>query len=352
MSTNENQHYVPRFYLKLFSNSENGKQIGIYNLNSDFYFPNAKLKTQASKPYYYGIDLTMEKELAEFENISAIYFKDIINTQTTPQRNTYLHRHLLFLINLFEVRNPSSAKLFENAINETLKLVPPFSDALKYGRISSKTPANYLIANIDRNVAFCKDLEIKLIINETAVPFITSDNPYAKYNQYLERSDNPGAFGFASKGFQIFFPLNPKYCIVIYDYITYKIGNKKDRVITVKSNEDINQLNLLQVANSYSTIFFNEKTKKDYVLKLIDINNKLPKSSNLLVEEILNPEERFGIRKKKETNKIIMQQNIMNKINLKLSFIKLTSAAKSQSIRKMNDIYRKRIIEKQNNGVL
>lgn len=47
MAKKKRHHYVPQFYLKRFSNNNESKVLGIYNLDNKKFIQNAPLKSQA-----------------------------------------------------------------------------------------------------------------------------------------------------------------------------------------------------------------------------------------------------------------------------------------------------------------
>jgi hypothetical protein len=116
------------------------------------------------------------------------------------------------------------------------------------------------LSNCLEMVECISDLKYKILINLTDIPFITSDNPVVKYNQYLEsRKWKHSKTGYASIGLQIFLPLNHKKLILLYDSNSYEIGNPNYRTHQLKKIEDIDELNLLQLVNCIETIYFDEK---------------------------------------------------------------------------------------------
>ena len=54
MAINKSQHYVPKFYLKLFSNNREGKSIGLHNFKNNKTICFAPIKEQACEDYFYG----------------------------------------------------------------------------------------------------------------------------------------------------------------------------------------------------------------------------------------------------------------------------------------------------------
>src|SRR5690554_6005499 len=94
----ENQHYVPKFYLRFFSFEHNEKQIGIFNKKTGLYFKTAKLKSQGSKKYFYGKDGLIENFLGEIENHLTPILKNIINTEQLPKMFTETQVDILMFL--------------------------------------------------------------------------------------------------------------------------------------------------------------------------------------------------------------------------------------------------------------
>jgi len=74
----KNQHYIPRFLMRNFSEDENKEYITTYLLNEKRIVPNASIKNQASKDYIYGKDQTIENIFQNIEDATAITFSKII----------------------------------------------------------------------------------------------------------------------------------------------------------------------------------------------------------------------------------------------------------------------------------
>lgn len=102
----KNQHYIPKFYLRNFSFQLNKKQVGIYHVSSNFFFQQAKLKTQGSKDFYYGEDGKTEDNLSKIEGLLAEEIKDIILEKKIPTKESYKHLALLTFVGLTHLRNP------------------------------------------------------------------------------------------------------------------------------------------------------------------------------------------------------------------------------------------------------
>lgn len=326
----ENQHYVPKFYLRKFSCNDQGKQIGIYNIDTCFYFPTAPLRHQGSKSYFYGEDGILEDLLSETEGHQARLLRKIIDENFIPQKNTSEHVELITLLLLTQLRNPKSAeyidKSFDNLTQAIYSKSPEYKDIISDYKISITDPIGLSISALKKITDFCLDLDYKLIVNNSKESFITSDNPLIKYNQFLEANAYPrGSTGFGNLGFQMFFPLNSTKMIIFYDPICYKVGSKNSKVIETKNKRDIEQLNILHFLNCNNTVFFNEKIKQPTLQRLHQQSLRYTKANEVITKEFPKIE---ADGKVKENSTIIMTTKTECKTKLDLTFIKLTDKAK------------------------
>ena len=70
MAENKRQHFVPQNYLKEFSHD--GVNIGVFHVESEKCVEKpAPINSQAQESYFYGKDLTLEKQLSELEGLLA-----------------------------------------------------------------------------------------------------------------------------------------------------------------------------------------------------------------------------------------------------------------------------------------
>ena len=65
MASHKNQHFFPRVFLRAFSQNGLGRAINLYNIDARRGIENAPLKSQCSKSYFYGEDLTLERILQQ-----------------------------------------------------------------------------------------------------------------------------------------------------------------------------------------------------------------------------------------------------------------------------------------------
>jgi len=269
----ENQHFVPRFFLKKFSNSNDEKSIGVFLKDRQKYIRTASIEGQAQKPFYYGKDGKTEDYLMGIEKHASVVLAKIIETQKIIEEpfEDYF-RTLHFAINLF-MRNPSQATTLEGADKGFNKHFSKFKSSPEINSLTSTELTNeqailFAVLQSTRISKICMDLKIKLIANKTSKPFITSDNPTIKYNSISENYDWLTS-SFVSSGLQIFLPLSPTLMLFFYDPKTYNIKTDTDDIIFIKKESEIFQLNLLQVLNSTNCLYFNESVLEPDISELI-----------------------------------------------------------------------------------
>lgn len=271
MSKRKNHHYVPRFYLKRFSHSNEGLLIGLYNLKNKIFIKKAPVKHQASSDYLYGKDDEVESELSKLEsNISKLFYywteeKLLIPPPENSNGLTILKRFILYQI----FRTPKAGEDVNKSSDKALKILsknifPEMWEEIKDSKLQHSEPALLALLNCVDKEHTLDFLSCKFLVNLSDLPFITSDAPVVLYNQLMENCDNyVGATGLTSKGLQIFYPIHPRLMICLFDSNEYDYGTTD--CISTKLVEDSHQLNALQFINCNSQLFFNEYIEKDYL---------------------------------------------------------------------------------------
>ena len=332
----KNQHYIPKFYLRNFSYEKNEKQIGIYNLKSSFFFDKATLKDQGSKNFFYGKDGIIENNLSNIEGQLATLINTIINHKILPQKDSFLHIVLLTFVGLTDIRNPVFINFLKDSLESAMKKeileLDPNADIEKLIRkINHDEAIEMAFSGLKPIIENTVDLDFKLLINKTEIPFISSDFPVVKYNKFLEMKKwKHGKTGYSNTGLKIFIPLSPEIIIVLYDSMIYKVGYKKKHYLEINDKNEINQLNTLQVLNCTNTLFFNEKCTENYLTELVKNASKYNKAnqvisnSSYLIKDDENPQE---IDFKKRNKNLIVVGSSDCETNLSINGIKIHSGS-------------------------
>lgn len=269
----KNQHYIPKFYLRNFSYMNNKKQIGVFNIFNQLFIQTAKLKTQGSKNFFYGYDSKIEDGLADIEGTLAEVINGLINKNSFPIRFSQGHNNLLIFVTLTDLRNPvkiqNTKKMIEQGKEKLLEM-DPNTDVNKLIPIANHEDIIKLsLSKTIKMSDIMLDLDYKLLLNQTNRPFITSDYPIVKYNQFLEQKKwSHSKTGYGLVGLQIFIPLNSQKTLLFFDPRIYKVGDKKKKILNISNETDVDQLNILQYINCFKTIFFDENASELYINKL------------------------------------------------------------------------------------
>ena len=258
MPENKRQHYVPQNYLKGFS--FNGDSIGVYVIETEQWHDSAKIKTQAQESYFYGADLTLEKGLSELEGLMADNRKTVV--ENTTQELSLYQKEVLYQDMMLQLsRTKQMADIYEQmATNKARRLWSHSSDELmrKHANDFGIKFANPILGPMMallKNLTICLDLEFKILVNNTEIPFLTSDAPVSKYNKYFEAYHQTSC-GLNSKGLILFYPLTPRFAVIYYDRNVYRVKFRKRVYLDITDESDVNNLNGLTCAWANQCVYY------------------------------------------------------------------------------------------------
>lgn len=323
MPQNKKQHYVPRFYLKRFSKDR--KSICLYNIKNKIKIDKAKLKSQCYKDYFYGKDLTIENHLGITESLVSDILLEVDRAGILPPPGSPDYLVLILYIIMQYGRTAYSADSLDEMTDKIIKQV--------YGQIAEAKGIDLSKVNIGlthatqfslglttQNFPLVLDLHYKLLRNCTGEKLITSDNPVVLYNPFLSFRKGGSNTGFACKGLQIFFPLDSKQIMLLYDSAIYRIGSDKKFVININSNKDIYNLNTLQMCSASENIYF-----EDYTYNTKALHRKaMPFMRNKKTDLKIFPQYENDSKK----SELLMTSREDVRTNLSISFITIRKTAK------------------------
>lgn len=344
-----NQHFVPKFYFRNFSFKQNQKEMGIFNLNSNFFKGRVPIKSQGAKRFFYGKDGELEEFFCLTEKRTAPLFRNIILKNKLPLQYSDEHFELLYFFILLEERNPVHVKLFKDTFSQQFdymdRLDPTFlakQDTEKIREFLSIENIHRLVLHQSINLAKLNmDLQFKVLVNNNKNPFITSDNPVVRYNLLMEKfSWDFGSYtGDGWIGVKIIIPINHKYSLLFYDATSYKIGNNKEKFVNISQN-DVDQLNIIQILNCNENLYFDEKVNKEYIEITKEKSKNFEKGNKIITKEFKNPDEPNSIIVGQTKNNLRVKLNISKiKIHSGRQHFKPTNEA-VQMRKKAKEIYR------------
>ncbi len=327
MAENKNQHYVPQFYLRNFS--ENGRHIGIYNIPSDRFVQGGAIKHEASANYFYGKDSAIDERLRKIEHTASNLIKEIIEKSKLPDWNTYEHFQILQFILTLRFRTIYAKENHNQRFDDSWKLFvskqKDYDEELWTNlKVIDTNASQVCVQNALLALPIVSDLYFKLLRNKTGIPFLTSDNPAILYNQFLEKKrPELNNTGLISKGLQILCPISPNYYLFFYDHGTYKVGLEKIKIIQVTAN-DVQQLNKLQLISANENLYFGNSLKDKDVKDFYHNFSKERENGRLdYKSEIL-----------RDNGRVMDVKVVMPEIkgNLKLSFVNTLKRAEQYEI--------------------
>lgn len=221
------QHYVPRLHLRNFRSEQGGNSVYSFDKQNLRIF-NTDVSNVAAEDFFYDGKTELVPEIENFlekiEYKASMPYKKIVQEQHLRCLNSKEKGFLAYFIALQSIRTRgerSSMKGMIQAVEETVsreKMSEDFREEInemKQER-SLREVQNDLMRDSTRDFAkMLLNLEWHLLVNNTDLPYYTSDHPVVKHNDF--DSGPYGNFGLMSPGIQIYFPLTPELSLYIID---------------------------------------------------------------------------------------------------------------------------------------
>ena len=267
MANNQNQHYVPKVYLKAFSpDGSDGKRLHLFNLARGQAILNAPIRGQCSRDYFYGQAPEVEEVFRETEGLYGSILRRLAehDTEITPILAPL--RDIAYLQLVRTDKALGTAKhYFETTHNLAYagRIVPP-KDELPPDWVMASDAVEHWRNTVDR----LDDLAAAVVVNDTPSRFITSDNPAVLTNrlycQKMRRTD----FGVGNAGAILFLPLTPRLGFIAWDRHSYQPAGRVGARIKLRRSADVAALNALQVLNCRANLYFSEAEDVDALAKV------------------------------------------------------------------------------------
>ncbi|HCT40972.1 MAG TPA: hypothetical protein DF427_07340 [Moraxellaceae bacterium] len=263
MATNKNQHFVPRCHLRPFTLGAEGLAISLINLDRKKLIPNAPVKNQCSKDYFYGVDEQLEEAIQLIESGYSRALRELMHDSSVLSEGNKTVFRIFWLFQHLRTEAAAMRAVQMAELMRDLAEIPPnqFSLGIKEAvQVACRTFASAM-HEID-------DLKFCIIKNKTKVPFITSDNPAVLTNKWrLDNDRSPGrSFGMGSAGVLAILPLTPKLLFLGYDGDVYS-APKERGIVEIKNDRDAIAFNRHQFLQCVANVYVHD----------VDIEKKLLK---------------------------------------------------------------------------
>lgn len=291
----KNQHYVPRFLLRNFSN--NRTRISLVVLSNGHVVDSAAIRHQCSEDYFYGDNEVLEAAFAKDEAAVSRILGDLSIEHLGLLDGDSIAKLILFAYHQ-RGRTLGSAEAYNSMVDAFTRAAvaptSPFVNDIALARLRDRLAQTGQLRRDDdermrlvgaQHEAFwssCKslpvilDLHAKFVVTRRTPGFVISDHPVVICNQYVEHNPNLShcsTGGMASKGLQMFFPLSPSVALAVYDPTAYQYGGKN--IVCRAGPQDVARMNEMQTINAWSCVYFlPDRTPPDAVDHLIDVRRR------------------------------------------------------------------------------
>lgn len=274
MQITKDQHYVSRFYLKYFS--ENKKSVGMLRRSGFRIVEHASIKQVAYRDYMYGKDGELERWLSKCECKWSRVIRYLLGEDDSPCADPL--EYYMILLHFVQISLARTAKVAD-ARRELMDYYKTLIDEVEASGGKPAAGVEGLFSDYDapNKIAIeaasecldvLTDLKPLTIINESGRGFITSDNPVVLYNLLYARRKYKINYGLGIGGIVIFLPLSPTVCFCLFDPEVYYEKSEDGFTITIRSKNQINELNKLFARNAYEEIFWGKGVDADYAKRM------------------------------------------------------------------------------------
>lgn len=265
MPANRSQHFVPRCYLRSFCADGEGAAINVFNMARELPIAAAPAKGQCAKPYFYGRDGEVERALQEPEGEFAEIMRRIVDDPyaATPADFLTLHRFMLlqsyrsaaWIDGQIRLAEAERAMLADEATPELL-------DSLV---VTHEMALQLALAALRDSIEGTAHLRTAIVLNRTAIPFFTSDDPVVYTNRFHLQKDVLGGAGLGSPGAMLVMPLTPRLLLLSFDPAIYRVEKQLGALGVVDRASDVAAFNYLQAVCGHANLYFRDWNERALV---------------------------------------------------------------------------------------
>jgi len=305
MAEYKNQHYVPKYLLRGWTDNE---RVPVYNLDNKQEYPPTSISNLCSEDYFYG-GPEVEQSMDDLEELHSDVINKIRNERAfNALSDSEIRQFCVFVLlqrNRTKQTKKETEELIDNLAKEYIKLkvesgevdpeLPSGENALELldqYRISRDAPLSFPMLQALTGIDLIIDLEVAILENETDIEFVVSDHPVVHDNRRFKDEIDKYLIGMQSRGLQIFIPLSDEVQLMLYDPAAYFVDytNKEERRVSIISETPVEGLNDLQMINAFESIYYRNSGQEE---RFRDVQKRLAEYINqdLIVFERLDPDE-------------------------------------------------------------
>jgi len=278
MAEYKNQHYVPKYLLRGWTDNE---RLPVYNIDNKQEYRPTSISNLCSEDYFYG-GPEAEQSMDDLEELHADVIKKLRNERAFNTLSDTEIRHFCVFILLQRTRTKQTKKeteeFIDNLAKEYLELkvesgevdpeLPSGENALEFlddYKITHEAPLSLPMLQALTGIDLIIDLEVAILENKTNVEFVISDHPVVHDNRRFKTEIDKYLTGVQNRGLQIFIPLSDEVQIMLYDPAAYTVEytDKEARQVTITSTRPVEGLNDLQMINAFESIYYRSREQEE-----------------------------------------------------------------------------------------
>lgn len=254
------QHYVPRFYLKAFSeDTEEPYYLYCFDKPQDKVFRSSTTKIAQSEYFY---DLTeeqyLENKFAEMEGLFSDAHKKLIDSKEAAALSPEERRVMAVFLSHQHIRTRKFRDILMQASERTLEVVDEEEgsesarQAVEAGtteRGAKEWQAKLMANALEGFADILYRMDWFLFVNKTEYPLWTSDHPIAVFNPINPEPDPEK--GIERLGSKVHVPLSKDIVLALYDPRKYIVDGPEE----LKEKDHVDFQNKLQVEHSHRQVY-------------------------------------------------------------------------------------------------
>lgn len=270
MPEHKSHHYVPQMYMRLFARAGDNR-IGVYVIDRAKFIPNAPIRGQACRNYFYGKDSRAERAFGYLEGHASRIFAEAINHDRLPVPASQDHERLIFYLGMQHARTVGAAEQHNEGSEKISKAIlrqkAEFEEnsemlaALDKVRIRRTNAVSELVSYATIGASLLSDLTFVLIQNGSDTAFIASDTPVVFHNRLYE-GQHIGVTGYANVGLQLFLPLGPRLVLFGFDSGAYTVQKNAGGLVRVDDDAQVRLINDLHWESAYAVLLVSPDTSE------------------------------------------------------------------------------------------
>lgn len=264
----EDQHYVPRFYIKLFSHIKQTKKkekgfASFYRFRDGLEKQGVPVESICYKKFFYGEDCSVENSLSKKEGVWASVFHKLRDSQFTSidegdvkilkEFATYQYARTKAMLNH---QKYGMEKMLITALKNAYRTQypnQPYTEDVSqkiesaiHNKVEAESTADLLVENCDQMVSELDSLDICVVKFETLHKLIVSDMPVIMTNPYQTIQSGMNRIGTV-----LLFPASENALILFYKK---EVFPSLKHFMTVKNEKDVIALNKYQILSAEEII--------------------------------------------------------------------------------------------------